>query len=68
MTNKQKIVSALKNHNKGAEVITKSQIARCLGTRPDKDRVKRLVQDLPAYEHKYYLVSDVAEAFIRSMA
>lgn len=64
---KGKVIRSLKNHNQGAEVLTKSQIARFLGSRPDKDRVKRLVKDLPAFEHKYYLVSDVADAYIRTM-
>jgi hypothetical protein len=68
MTDKQKVVGALKNHNNGAEVLTKAQIARFLGSRQDKDRVKRLVDNLPAYENKYYLVSDVADAYIRKLS
>lgn len=67
MTERQKVINGLKNHNKGAEVMKKSEIARFLGSRQDKDRVKRLVKDLPAFEGKYYLVSDVADAYIRTM-
>lgn len=68
MTEKQKIISGLKRCNKGAEVINKEQIAKFLGSRSDKDRVRRIVKDLHSYEekHKFYLVTDVAEAYMRT--
>lgn len=66
MTDKQKITAALMRYNDHAMVITKSQIAKALGTKKSGDRVERLVGDLDSYDRKYYLVSDVAEAFLRS--
>ena len=65
MTDKQKIANELKKYNGRAGVITKSQIARFLGTNKAGARVQRLVADLDAYDGRYYLVPDVAEAFMR---
>lgn len=66
MTDKQKIISSLMKYNDRAMVITKAQIAKALGTKKSGDRVERLVGNLDSYDRKYYLVSDVAEAFLRS--
>ena len=66
MTDKQKVTKALMKYNDQAGVITKSQIARFLGTKKSGDRVERLVGNLDSYDRKYYLVTDVADEFLRS--
>ena len=63
MTDKQKVANELQKYNDRAGVITKSQIARFLGEKKPGARVNRLVENLDAYECRYYLVQDVAEAF-----
>lgn len=65
MTDKQKVANELQKYNGRAGVITKSQIARFLGIKQAGSRVNRLVADLDAYDGRYYLVQDVAEAFVR---
>lgn len=67
MTDKQMIMQGMKRCNNGAEVITKSQIARFMGNKAPTQRVYRLVRDLKKYEKKYYLVSDVAEAYLQTV-
>lgn len=73
MTRKQEVIRALKNHNGGADTLIKEQIAEFFGTlqsgnkkkRTNRGPVKRLTEGVPAFEGKYYLVSDIAEAYIR---
>lgn len=66
MTDKQRIMQGMKRCNNGAEVITKSQIARFMGNKLPTQRVYRLVRDLRQYEGKYYLVDEVAEAYLQT--
>lgn len=66
MSDKKKICEELKKYNNRSGLITKSQIARFVGTKKPNARVYRLVKDLTVYSGRYYLVTDVAEAIART--
>jgi len=66
MTEKQKISEELKKYNNRAGFITKAQIAMAFGTKKPNKRVYRMVENLTAYDGRYYLVPDVAEAIIKT--
>lgn len=62
---RQKVIKELRKHNDGAGVLNKTQIAEFLQDRTgDRRKVNRLVKGLMAFEGKYYLISDVADAFV----
>ena len=62
---RQAVIRALQKFNNGAGVILVSEFARFLGV---SDRcAKKKLAGLPAYEGKFYLVSDVADLLIRGM-
>lgn len=65
MTDKQSLIRALQQFNGGAGVITKAQFARFMGV--SHQRAKKRLAGLPAFDGKYYLLSDVAELCLMSL-
>lgn len=63
---KQTVIRAIQNYNNGAGVILVSEFARFLGV--GDHAAKKKLNGLPAFEGKYYLVSDVADMLIRGMS
>lgn len=63
---KQAVVRALQKYNNGAGVITVAEFARFLGF-TSHAKVKRKLATLPAFEGKYYLVTDVADLWLRGI-
>lgn len=62
---KQAVIRALQQYNKGAAVIKASQFAQFLGV--ERHTAKRKLAGLPAFEGIYYLVSDVADLWMKEL-
>lgn len=63
---KQGMIRAMQQYCGGAAVITASQFARFLGV-ASTAKAKRKLADLPAFEGKYYLVTDVADLWLQNL-
>lgn len=65
-SDRQAVIRAIQKYNDGAGVILVSQFARFLGI--GYHAAKKKLAGLPAYEGKYFLVTDVADMLIKSMS
>lgn len=65
MASKKELIAELKEYSNNGGVMMKEQISNYLGTKKAGTRVNRLVENLPAFEGKYYFVQDVAEELLR---
>ena len=65
-TDKQAVIRNLQQHTKGASVITVSQFSRFLGV--DRSTARRKLAGLPRFENKFYLISDVADLWLRELS
>ena len=62
---KKAVMREMQQHTKGASVITVSQFGRFLGV--DRSTARRKLAGLPRFENKFYLISDVADLWIREL-
>jgi len=65
-TDKAAVMRTLQQYTKGAAVITVSQFGRFLGV--DRSTARRKLAGLPKFENKFYLLSDVADMYIRGLS
>jgi len=64
-TDKQAVIRVMQQYNDGAGVILASQFARFLGI--GDHAAKKKLAGLPAFEGKYYMLTDVADLWIREL-
>lgn len=64
-TNKQAVMRTMQQYTDGAAVITVSQFGRFLGV--DRSTARRKLAGLPCFENKFYLITDVADMWIRGL-
>ena len=64
-TDKKAVMRAMQAYTNGAAVITVSQYGRFLGV--DRSTARRKLAGLPAFDNKYYLLTDVADLWIRGL-
>lgn len=65
-TDKQAVIRSLQKFNDGAGVITVAQFSKFLGMK-SREKAKKKLAGLPAFEGKYYMVTDVADLWIRNL-
>lgn len=65
-TDKAAVMRTMQQYTDGAAVITVSQFGRFLGV--DRSTARRKLKGLPKFENKFYLVSDVADLWLRGLS
>lgn len=64
-TDKRAVMRIMQQYANGAAVITVSQFSRFLGV--DRSTARRKLAGLPCFEGKFFLISDVADMWIRGL-
>ena len=65
-TDKAAVMRTMQQYTDGAAVITVSQFGRFLGV--DRSTARRKLAGLPRFENKFYLISDVADLWLRELS
>ena len=65
-TAKAAVIRTMQQYTDGAAVITVSQFGRFLGV--DRSTARRKLAGLPRFENKFYLISDVADLWLRELS
>ncbi len=65
-TDKQEIIREMMKYTGGAGVITVTQFMRFIGMK-SREKAKKKLAGLPAFEGKYYLLDDVADLWLREL-
>ena len=65
-TDKAAVIRTMQQYTDGAAVITVSQFGRFLGV--DRSTARRKLAGLPRFENKFYLISDVADLWLRELS
>lgn len=64
-TDRQALIRSFQRVTDGAQVITAAQFAKFLGI--SHRHAKKKLEGLPAFEGRYYLLTDVADMWIRGL-